>query len=77
MKISAAGHLKTIIDREKLMRLKPCPACGQYFNLGVPVLLAVCDWDGPPRLIHEFDAIFDLGTAMFFGRRCYEAKKRS
>ena len=40
MRLSDRGPMKTIIDREKLMRLKTCPACHRPFNLGEPVVMA-------------------------------------
>jgi hypothetical protein len=39
MRISDRGHMKTIIDREKLMRLKTCAACHHPFNLKDPVVM--------------------------------------
>ncbi|MFH1982851.1 MAG: hypothetical protein ABIL58_13495 [Pseudomonadota bacterium] len=75
---TAAAHQKdmqTIIDREKLMRLKNCPACNHPFNLGDPVVLACGAWEGPPRLIHENEAVFDPATATYVERRCHAAKR--
>ncbi len=69
------GRLKTIIDREKLMRLKTCAACGQPFNLGDPVVLACGAWDGPSTLIHENEAVYDEETSSYVERRCFEARK--
>jgi len=74
MKIGHTGPLKTIIDREKLMQLRTCPACGMKFNLGDPVVLACGDWDGPPQLIHENEAVFDSGTGTYYQRGCRAAK---
>ncbi|NNF97863.1 MAG: hypothetical protein HKM93_00650 [Desulfobacteraceae bacterium] len=66
--------LKTIIDREKLMLLKTCAACKRPFNLGDPVVLACGTWEGPPRLIHENEAVFDTETSSYIDRKCYTAK---
>lgn len=75
MEIGERGHMKSIMDREKLMRFKTCAACGQPFNLGDPVVLACGAWEGPARLIHESEAVFDQSTGNYMERRCYEAKK--
>jgi hypothetical protein len=74
MKVSDRGHLKTIIDVEKLMTLKTCAACDQPFNLGDPVVLACGAWEGPPKLIHEHEAVYDKQTKSYVERRCYEAR---
>lgn len=74
MQIGVRDNLKTIIDREKLMRLKTCPACGRPFNLGDPVTLACGAWEGPPRLIHENEAVYDRETKSYVERKCYQAR---
>ena len=74
MKIKDKGLLKTIIDREMLMRLKACPACGKPFTMGDPVVLACGAWDGPPKLIHENEAVYDEEGGRFVERRCYQAQ---
>ncbi len=66
---------KTIIDREKLMTLKRCAACGEPFNLGDPVVMACGAWEGPPRLIHENEAVFDSNIPGYVERKCHEASK--
>jgi hypothetical protein len=68
---------KTIIDLEKLNRLNEegCPACGRKFTLGEPVVMACGAWEGPPKYIHENEAVFDEKTESFFERRCYESRK--
>lgn len=66
--------MKTIIDREKLMRLKTCPACHKPFNLGDPVVMACGAWEGPAKLIHENEAVYDALTAGYVERRCYSAR---
>lgn len=76
MKIGDRGPGKTIIDREMLMTLKTCPACGRNFNLGDPVVLACGAWEGPPRLIHEHEAVFNKKTSLYIERRCAEASRR-
>jgi hypothetical protein len=75
MKIGGRGKLKTIMDREKLMHYKTCEACGQPFNLGDPVVLACGAWEGPSKLIHENEAVYDGGTSFYIERKCYEANK--
>jgi hypothetical protein len=69
-------RLKTIIDREKLMTLKTCAACGEPFNLGDPVVLACGAWEGPPKLIHEHEAVFDPNIPGYVERKCFEASGR-
>ncbi len=71
-------HQKTIIDRLKLMELNAdgCPACGRKFNLGDPVVVACGAWEGPPRLIHEDEAVFDAHSSSYVERRCFQAKTR-
>jgi hypothetical protein len=68
---------KTIIDLEKLNRLNEegCPACGRKFTLGEPVVMACGAWEGPPKYIHENEAVFDEKTESFFERHCYESRK--
>ena len=75
MTSDAKKRWKTIIDREKLM-INPegCPACGQKFNLGEPVVLACGAWGDQQKLIHESDAIFDQETQRYVERRCYESR---
>lgn len=76
MKIERRGKMmtrKTIIDREKLMRLKICSACKRPFNLGDPVVLACGAWEGPARLIHENEAVFNPATGGYIERKCHAA----
>ena len=77
MLTSPSDNLKTIIDREKLMRYKTCEACGRPFNLGDPVVLACGAWEGPPKLIHENESVFDKASSSYVERRCFEARKNS
>lgn len=74
MPIGERGKWKTIIDREKLMQLKTCPACGKPFSLGDPVVLACGAWEGPPRLIHENEAVYEEKTQIFMEQKCAEAR---
>ena len=74
MKLRDQDPMKTIIDREKLMNLKTCSACHQPFNLGDPVVMACGAWEGPPRLIHEHEAVFDKVTSSYVERKCYTSK---
>jgi hypothetical protein len=76
MKTSDRGHLQTIIDREKLMTLKRCPACGNPFEMGNPVVLACGAWEGPPQLIHEHEAVYDEKTEMYVERKCFSARNK-
>jgi hypothetical protein len=32
-------------------------------------------WDGPPKYVHENEAIFDSNTDSYFERRCYASRK--
>jgi hypothetical protein len=68
---------KTIIDLVKLNELNAegCPACGRKFNLGEPVVMACGAWEGPPKYIHENEAIFDKKAGSYFERRCYASRK--
>ncbi len=74
MNMSDRGPMKTIIDREKLMALKTCAACNRPFNLGDPVVMACGAWEGPPRLIHENEAVYDPSTASYVERKCHAAR---
>jgi hypothetical protein len=72
----AKDKWKTILDREKLMtHPKGCPACGQKFNLGDPVVYACGTWGRERKLIHESDAVFDTTTQMHMERECYERQE--
>lgn len=66
-----------IIDLEKLNNLNAegCAACGRKFNLGETVVKACGAWEGPPKLIHENEAVWDVNAATYFERRCYESRK--
>ena len=77
MKIGDRGKLETIMDREKLMHFKTCAACGQPFSLGDPVVLACGAWQGPPKLIHENEAVWDERRSTYFERKCFEAQRRA
>jgi len=65
----------TIIDRELLNTLNAegCPACGNKFTLGEPVVLACGDWGNRKKLIHENEAIFDKRSGSFIEQSCYRA----
>jgi hypothetical protein len=69
--------MTTIIDREKLMQYKTCAACGRPFNLGDPVVLACGAWEGPPKLIHENEAVYDAETSRYIERKCFQAKRNT
>jgi len=67
-----------IIDLEKLNTLNAegCAACGRKFTLGETVVKACGAWEGPPKIIHESEAVWDTATFGFIERRCYESRKR-
>jgi hypothetical protein len=66
-----------IIDLEKLNTLNAegCAACGRKFNLGETVVKACGAWEGPPKFIHENEAVWDATTSSFVERRCYNSRK--
>lgn len=70
---------QSIIDLEKLNQFNEngCPACGRKFTLGEPVVIACGAWDGPPKYIHENEAVFDENTDSYFERRCYASRKEN
>ena len=69
---------KSIIDREKLLKYNAegCPGCGRKFTLGEPVVYACGSWEGPMKLIHENEAVFDVETSTYIERSCYESRNR-
>jgi len=74
MVIGDRGPMKTIIDREKMILLKTCAACNRPFELGDPVVMACGAWEGPPKLIHEHEAVLDAASGNYFERNCYAAR---
>jgi hypothetical protein len=66
-----------IVDLEKLNTLNTegCAACGRKFTLGETVVRACGAWEGPPKLIHENEAVWDEKSATFFERRCYDSRR--
>ena len=68
---------QSIIDLLKLNELNEegCPACGRKFSLGDPVVIACGAWDGPPKYIHENEAIYDKNTDSYIEKRCYASRK--
>lgn len=66
---------KTIIDRELLNSLNDegCPACGNKFTLGEPVVLACGNWGSNKKLIHENEAIYDKKGESYMEQNCYRA----
>jgi hypothetical protein len=66
-----------IIDLEKLNSLNAegCAACGRKFTLGETVVKACGAWEGPPKLIHQNEAVWDVNSATYFERRCYDSRK--
>lgn len=74
MRLGDRGPMKTIIDREKLMTFKTCPACDRPFTLGDPVVMACGAWEGSARLIHENEAVYDRQTMSYVERKCFKAR---
>jgi hypothetical protein len=70
---------KFIMDLEHLNRFNSegCPACGQKFSLGDPVVVACGAWEGGAKVIHENEAVFDHGMGQFIERKCYSARKKT
>lgn len=67
----------TIVDREMLMtHSEGCAGCGRKFELGETVVLACGAWDGPPRYVHETEAVFDARRGSYVERRCFESQKQ-
>jgi len=66
-----------LIDLEKLNTLNAegCAACGRKFTLGETVVKACGAWEGPPKFIHENEAVWDESTSGFIERRCFESRK--
>jgi hypothetical protein len=42
-----------------------CPACGNKFFLGDPVVVACGAWQGSAKMIHEYEAVFDHTTQQY------------
>lgn len=74
MQTSQKNRMKTIIDRNTLMQLKKCVACGKPFNLGDPVVLAQVSQNAPPTLIHENEAIYDKEKAAYLERSLFKSR---
>ena len=68
---------KVIIDLEKLNTLNAegCAACGRKFTLGETVVHACGAWEGPPKFIHENEAVWDKRTSSYVERRCFESQR--
>ncbi len=66
---------KMMLDLGKVNELNEegCGACGRKFTLGETVVLACGAWEGPPKYIHENEAVYDTRTSTYMERRCYEA----
>ena len=66
---------KIMLDLGKVNELNEegCGACGRKFTLGETVVLACGAWEGPPKYIHENEAVYDTRTSTYMERRCYEA----
>jgi hypothetical protein len=79
MPVTAKKKQTFIIDLEKLNSLNAegCAACGQKFTLGETVVKACGAWEGPPKVIHENEAVWDESSASYFEKRCYESRKSS
>ena len=68
-----------IMDLERLNHYNSegCLACGHKFSLGDPVVVACGAWENGPRVIHEYEAVFDHTSGEYVERRCYSARKSS
>ena len=68
---------KIMLDLGKVNELNEegCGACGRKFTLGETVVLACGAWEGPPKYIHENEAVYDTRTSTYMERRCYEASR--
>ena len=68
---------KMMLDLGKVNELNAegCAACGRKFTLGETVVLACGAWEGPPKYIHENEAVYDTRTSTYMERRCYEANR--
>ncbi len=68
---------KMMLDLGKVNELNEegCGACGRKFTLGETVVLACGAWEGPPKYIHENEAVYDTRTSTYMERRCYEASR--
>lgn len=66
---------KMMIDLESLNTLNAegCPACGRKFELGDTVVLACGAWEGPPKYVHEKEAVFDAKSNGYVEWKCHEA----
>ena len=66
---------KMMIDLESLnpLNAEGCPACGRKFELGDTVVLACGAWEGPPKYVHEKEAVFDAKSNGYVERKCHEA----
>ena len=66
---------KMMMDLGKVNELNEegCAACGRKFTLGETVVLACGAWEGPPKYVHENEAVYDTRTSTYVERRCYEA----
>lgn len=66
---------KIMLDLGKVNELNEegCGACGRKFTLGETVVLACGAWEGPPKYIHENEAVYDTRTSTYMERRCFEA----
>ena len=67
---------RLIMDLELLNKTnsKGCPACGNKFNLGDPVVVACGAWEGGAQLIHESEAVYDAHQHQYVERRCFQAR---
>jgi hypothetical protein len=74
-----SGKKKFILDLEHLNRFNSegCPACGNKFSLGDPVVVACGAWEGGAKVIHENEAVYDKTTEQFIERKCYTAQTNS
>ena len=77
MAVSEKKKQTFLIDLERLnvLNAEGCVACGRKFTLGETVVKACGAWEGPPKFIHENEAVWDERNQTFTERRCYESSK--
>ena len=68
-------EFKMMLDLGKVNELNEegSAACRRKFTLGETVVLACGAWEGPPKYVHENEAVYDTRTSTYVERRCYEA----
>ena len=62
------------LEHLNAVNARGCPACGQKFTLGDPVVVACGAWEGGPKVIHEYEAVYDASSGGYIERRCQAAR---